>query len=162
MKLNALPSALAQVSLLAAAVCFLAGAGATVLDVLLRAVWNESLPGVIEMTSLSIALGALLSIPVCYLRGTHVTARLLSETNPQLFQRPLSVLGSILSVVFAGVLAGMVTLNAFEKWGGPETTRDLQLPMSVLLAVTAFGFVVALLAAVANVAGELSRGRLND
>jgi TRAP-type C4-dicarboxylate transport system permease small subunit len=60
--------------LAAAGLCFLFGTGVTVVDVALRAVAGSNVPGAIELTSLSIGLGALLSMPVCYAKRAHVTA----------------------------------------------------------------------------------------
>lgn len=154
--------AMSQASLLLAAACFLLGTGATVIDVLLRAFLDRNLPGVIEFTTLVIGLGALLSIPVCYLRDTHVTARLLSEMKPALFRRPLSILGAAFSLVFSLVLALTMALGAAEKWGGPETTSDLQLRVDWLIAIVGLTFVAALAAAawrlIAALKGETSHG----
>lgn len=141
----------AKVPLILAAACFLFGAGATVLDVVLRAVAHRNLPGVIETTTLSIGLRALLSMPVCYLNGTHTAARLLSELRPNLFHQPLSIAGAIFALVLAAVMAALIGDFAADKLGGPETTSDFQIRMDVLLAVTAFTFLAALVAAAVRV-----------
>ena len=49
-----------------------------------------------------IGFGALLSMPVCYERRTHVCAKLLSEINPVLFVRVLGLFGTLASLAFAG------------------------------------------------------------
>lgn len=152
---------LSRALLLFAAASFLAGATATVLDVVLRATTGGNLSGVIELTTLSIGFGALLSIPVCYWQDTHVSARLLSELNPTLFARPLRLFGSLFSLLLAALLAVIMTLYAIGKWGGSETSPDMQLPMDLLLAITALAFVAALVTAGARVIAIL-RGALSD
>ncbi|MFT5272753.1 MAG: TRAP-type C4-dicarboxylate transport system permease small subunit [bacterium] len=154
-------SMLSRTLLLFAAASFLVGAMATVFDVVLRATTGGNLSGVIELTTLSIGFGALLSIPVCYHQNTHVSARLLSELNPTLFARPLGFFGALFSLLFAALLAVIMTLYAINKWGGPETSPDMQLPMDMLLAITALAFVAALVAVGGRIIVIL-RGELSD
>lgn len=117
--------------------CFVFGAGVTVCDVALRALAESNIPGAIELTSLSIGLGALVSMPVCYARRAHVTAKLLSELSPRRFTRPLSLLNAAASVVFGAMLFWIMADNALSKLGSPETTADLGLPIPAALAVVA-------------------------
>ncbi len=133
-----------------AGVCFLFGTAVTVGDVALRAIANKNIPGAIEMTSLSIGLGAVLSMPVCYAKRTHVTAKLLSELSPNRFTYPLGVLGAIASAIFAGLLLWVMGENAFEKLGSPETTADLGLPTPVLLSIVAVALAACGVAALAG------------
>ena len=141
----------ARASLILAAICFLIGTSATVIDVLIRAAANRNLPGVIEITTLSIGLGALLSMPVCYLNDTHVTARLLSELRPGIFRRPLRALGAIFALIFATTMAAIMGHFALGKLGGPETTSDLQIRMDALLVVVFLTFLAAFVAALVRV-----------
>jgi len=134
-----------------AASCFLFGAGVTVMDVILRAVAGMNVPAAIELTSLSIGLGALLSMPVCYAKRTHVTAKLLSELSPNRFTRPLGVVGSIASLIFAGLLFWILAENTLSKLGSPETTADLGVPVSMALMVVTLTLLAALVAALAAV-----------
>lgn len=152
----------ARVSLILAATCFLIGASATVVDVLVRAVANRNLPGVIEITTLSIGLGALLSMPVCYMNDTHVTARLLSELRPGLFLRPLRAFGAVFALIFAGIMAAIMGHFAIGKLGGPETTSDLQIRMDVLLVVVFLTFLAAFLAALVRILRLVRGGQSND
>lgn len=149
----------AEYLLAGAAAFFLLGAAVTVADVVLRATMGLNVPAVIEVTTFSIGLGALLSIPTCYLRRTHVTAKLLSELKPGLFARPLGQLGAVVSVLFAAVLAWVMTGNALEKWGGPELTRDTGLPMDKLLAVVASTLVLSLGASLIAVWRAFGKGK---
>ena len=130
------------------ALCFLFGASATVLDVVLRAVANSHLPNVIEITTLSIGLGALVSIPVCFLKDTHITARLLSELKPNLFLVPLARFGVLFSILFVGIMVYITGSYAVEKWGSPERTPDLRLKMDVLVAIVFLTFMVSLVAVI--------------
>lgn len=131
-----------------AGICFLFGTAVTVSDVCLRAVAGTNIPGAIELTSLSIGLGALLSMPVCYAKQGHVSARLLSELAPARFARPLGLLGSFVSLGFAGLLLWAVGGNALAKIGSPETTADLGLPIPIALIVVTFALLAAFLAAI--------------
>ncbi|MCM2561681.1 TRAP transporter small permease [Lutimaribacter sp. EGI FJ00015] len=130
--------------------CFLFGAGVTVVDVALRAVAGSNVPAAIELTSLSIGLGALLSMPVCYAQRTHVTAKLLSELFPRWFAYPLGIVGAVASVVFAALLLWLSGSNALSRLGSPETTADLGLSKPLLLMVVAFALGVSLVAATAG------------
>ncbi|MCA0042006.1 TRAP transporter small permease [Celeribacter litoreus] len=133
-----------------AGACFLFGTGVTVGDVALRAVASKNIPGAIELTSLSIGLGALLSMPVCYAKRTHVTAKLLSEISPNRFTYPLGLVGAIASTLFAILLLWIVGENALEKIGSPETTADLGLPIPVLIAIIALALAACFAAALAG------------
>lgn len=139
----------------AAVVFYLLGAGVTVLDVAMRGILGMSVPASIEITSLSIAMGALLSIPECYARRTHVSAKLFSEMSPNRFARPLGLLGATLALIFAIVLTWIMTNFAMIRWNSIETTIDLRLPLSALMAVVALCFWLALVAAVLGVWREL-------
>lgn len=140
----------ANVLLALAGGCFLVGMSVTVADVALRAVANRNVPAAIELTSLSIGFGALLSIPVCYGNRTHVTARLLSEISPNRFAAPLGVFGGLASVIFALMLLWIAVQDALSRMGSPETTADLGLSRSlaawVVTAALAAGPVAALAA----------------
>ncbi|TNE65200.1 MAG: TRAP transporter small permease [Rhodobacteraceae bacterium] len=142
-----------------AGVFFLFGTGVTVGDVALRALADKNIPGAIEMTSLSIGLGALLSMPVCYAKRTHVTAKLLSELSPNRFTYPLGVVGAIASTVFAALLVWIVAENAIGKIGSPETTADLGLPIPVLITLAALSLAACLVAALAGLRFALRNER---
>ncbi|MBW6417594.1 TRAP transporter small permease [Celeribacter sp. PS-C1] len=142
-----------------AGACFLFGTGVTVGDVALRAIVNKNIPGAIEMTSLSIGLGALLSMPVCYAKRTHVTAKLLSELSPNRFTYPLGLVGALASAVFAAILVWIVAENAIEKLGSPETTADLGLPIPVLITIVALALAASLVAALAGLRFALRNER---
>ena len=143
--------------LLSAAAFFLLGAGVTVADVALRSVLGQSVPAAIEATSFAIGFGALLSMPACYLNRTHVTARLLSELAPLSFARPLGRIGAVFTLIFAAMLIWMVGENALEKWGSAETSRDLGLPMPILLSIVSAALLAALAAAIVGLWLELKR-----
>ncbi|WP_225027441.1 TRAP transporter small permease [Xinfangfangia pollutisoli] len=130
-----------------AAACFLAGAAVTVADVLLRRLAGANVPGAIELTSFLIGFGALVSMPVCYARRCHVTAKLLSEMAPNRFALPLGRLGALASLGFAGLMLWSVGSNAWEKIGSPETSRDLGLPMPLLLGAVSLILAAAVLGA---------------
>lgn len=142
-----------------AGLCFLFGTGVTVGDVALRAVAGKNIPGAIELTSLSIGLGALMSMPVCYAKRTHVTAKLLSEISPNRFTYPLGLVGSVGSLVFAALLLWIVAQNALEKIGSPETTADLGLPIPILISVVALALAACAAAALAGLRFALRNER---
>ncbi|MGR3378922.1 TRAP transporter small permease [Salipiger abyssi] len=151
-----LKSSVSRVLLYAAGACFLFGTGVTVLDVAMRAIAGANVPAAIELTSLSIGLGALLSMPVCYTKRSHVTAKLLSEMAPQRFRRPLGGLGALISVGFAAVLLFLMAENTLSKLGSPETTSDLGLPMPIALGIVSLSLLAALVGAVIGLVAELS------
>lgn len=148
-------SAMATALLAAAGACFLFGTATTVADVALRAVAGRNVPAAIELTSLSVGLGALLSMPVCYARRAHVTARLLSELSPRRFLRLLGAAGALASLAFALVLLRIVAGQALEKLGSPETTPDLALPLAPAWIVLALAIAVAAAAAAVGLRAAL-------
>ena len=147
---NRLSKRVSDALLALAGTCFLLGMSVTVADVILRAAANRNVPAAIELTSLSIGLGALLSIPVCYGKRTHVTAKLLSEVSPSRFARPLGALGGLASVVFALMLLWIAGHDALSRIGSPETTADLGLSRAfaawVVTAALAAGPIAAAVA----------------
>lgn len=142
-----------------AAGCFLFGAGVTVADVILRKLASFSVPGAIELTSFSIGLGALLSMPVCYATRNHVTAKLLSELRPNRFARPLGRLGAAVSLVFAAALMWIVGDNTLERLHSPEISQELRLPVPVLLSVLSLVLVLSFLASLVGFWTSLRLGR---
>ncbi|MGB0661147.1 MAG: TRAP transporter small permease [Mangrovicoccus sp.] len=148
-----------RVFLGAAGACFLFGAGVTVGDVALRALASRNIPGAIELTSLSIGLGALLSMPVCYAMQSHVTARLLSELMPNRFRWPLGLTGAVVSTLFAAVLLWVMGHAAIDKIGSPETTADLGLPIPTATAIVAAALLACLVAALAGLRYALKNDR---
>jgi TRAP-type C4-dicarboxylate transport system permease small subunit len=150
MNLSKIGTRLSNAFLYAAGGCFLLGTGVTVVDVALRAISGANVPAAIELTSLSIGLGALLSIPVCYAHRAHVTAKLLSELSPARFERPLGMLGAVVSVVFAVMLFWIVADNAWSKLSSPETTTDLGLPIPIALSTISVTLGAAVISAIAG------------
>lgn len=151
------PAPVQRVLLGVSAGCFVLGAGVTVADVAARGLLAANVPGAIELTSFLIGFGALVSMPVCYERRTHVCAKLLSEMNPVRFTRPLGLVGAAASVVFAAMMVWIMAANTIGKIGSPETTRDLGLPMPLLLWFVTGTMVLALMSAAVGLMRVLSR-----
>lgn len=135
-------------SLVLAGGCFIFGAGVTVVDVALRAAFGTNVPGAIELTSLSVGCGAILTMPVCYALRSHVSAKLLSEVAPNRFGAPLARLNALVSVGFAALLFWIMAENAWSKLGSPQTTPDLGVPMPAALMLIAGVLGLAVLAAI--------------
>ena len=140
-----------------AATCFLLGAAVTVADVAARGLFRANVPAAIEITSFLIGFGALLSMPVCYERRSHVCAKLLSEMSPNRFARPLGLFGALASLVFAAMMVWILASNTIGKIGSPETTRDLGLSMPMLLWIVTGTLVLALISAVVGLWLQLTR-----
>lgn len=141
-----------------AAGCFLLGAAVTVADVAARGLFGLNVPAAIEVTSFLIGFGALLSMPVCYERRTHVCAKLLSEIGPARLARFLCLAGTAISLAFAGLMVWIMAANTAGKLGSLETTRDLGLSMPLLLAIVTATMVLALVSAVTGLWQQF-RGR---
>lgn len=139
-------SVISQVLLLSASGCFLVGAGITLSDIGARALFNSHINGAIELTTLTIALGALLSMPVAYARRGHITAKLLSEFSPLWVNKSLGILGASLSVLFATLLLVACGLQLIEQFGSPEITPDTGIPIYILLSIVVFTLLLALMA----------------
>ncbi|MDP3339216.1 TRAP transporter small permease [Frigidibacter sp.] len=137
-----------------AAGSFVLGAGVTVADVIARRLASANVPGAIEITSLLIGFGALVSMPVCYAQRNHVTAKLLSEISPSRFARPLGRTGAWASLAFAAVMLWIMGKNTWDKLGSPETSRDLGLSMPWLLGFVTVTLAFALVAALIGLRRE--------
>lgn len=146
-----------NILLLLAGFFFVAGALITVADVAMRAFSSASVPAVIEITTLLIGIGAVLSMPVCFLKDRHVTAKLLSEFIPAM-GRKLSFLAATLSILFAALLTFMMGKNALSKWSGFESMPDTGLPVAWLLALIAVIFAISVVAALQALI-NLARGK---
>lgn len=118
---------------------FIVAAMATVVDVLMRSTVGWAVPNVIEFMTLTIGLGAILSIPICYWKDAHVTAKLLSEWNPKVFYKPLGIAGSTASLLFSLLLTWMMVSYALSQSNSPQTTAAMQLPMNILYFTVAAG-----------------------
>jgi len=68
-------------------------------------------------------------------------------------------LGSVLSLIFAAILAYIMTLFAMNRWNSIETTIDLRLPLSYLMAVVAACFWLAFFASIVGLWREITQRR---
>ena len=152
----------AQVMLISASSCFLIGAGITLLDIFVRALFHSHVDASIELTTLFIGLGALLSMPVTFSRKGHITAKLLSEFLPAKIGYWLAVFGAGVSLLFSLILLIAEYLTAYEKFGSPETTPDTGTPVSILLIIITITLFMAFCGAVIALVNSITETAANE
>lgn len=147
-----------DMGMVAATACYLGGVGVTIVDVFARLLLSRSLPGGIELTTLLIALGALISIPGCYAHHGHVTAKLLSELSPGRFARKLELAGAFASLVFAVALCGLLAISLWHKLGSAEITTDLGLLVWPIFAILVLALALAVIGALYGLMHKIEVG----
>ncbi len=147
--------------LLVAAGFFVAGAAVTIADVLARALFSSNVDSAIELTTLFVGLGALLSMPTCFAGLEHVTAKMISEFLSGRSGAVLTVFGALLSIAFVVLLFVFSVQSAWEKAGSLQATPDIGLRVSTLWIVVAAALGLAVLAAFRGLLAALGRGKPN-
>ncbi len=147
--------------LLVAAGFFVAGAAITIADVLARALFSSNVDAAIELTTLFVGLGALLSMPMCFARLEHVTAKMISEFLSGRRGAILNIFGALLSVVFVAALFLFTAQSAWEKFGSPQTTPDIGLRVSWLWIIVAGSIGLSVLASIRGLMTALGRSAPN-
>jgi TRAP-type C4-dicarboxylate transport system permease small subunit len=122
----------------------------TMLDIFLRNFINSAVPGIVDLTQLSIMWCAFLSIPIGFVRNDHVSVDLLSNHLPARVQRWLALIIALLASSFlagAAVWSGDQLLMAHQQ---SDKSSTIGVPMMLYWVPVVFGFSLSALCAVTH------------
>lgn len=103
---------------------------ATVLDVLLRWLFNAPIAGVRDLSSLFIAIVIAASFPVCITERSNITIRFLGSALGPRCREILDLFGNAVTLVVLAVLSWLIWAYAVELSESNETTWILLWPVS--------------------------------
>lgn len=111
----------------ALAICVMGGI--TIVDIVLRAVFNLPIQGSYEIVQLSLVTAIYAGIGETFRRGTNLVVDLIDFVAPRVSKKLLIPLADMLSfAVVAVVLAGAIR-QGFVVAGYGDTTMDLKIPV---------------------------------
>ena len=128
---------------LAGAAVALAIAFLTTVSVAGRALFNEPIPGDIEITQMGIALAISLCLPWCQLRGANIIVDFFTQKIGAQSRRWLDALGCLCLTVMYGLLAWRTGAGAVAVREAGETSMIISLPMWWAYAALAPGLFFA-------------------
>ena len=124
----------------------------TVADVVLRALFNYPLRGMLELIELGLACAVFLGLPAVFLRRGHLVVDVIDQVAPPSLVRVLDLAGAVVSFGVLAVMAWQMLPVARAMYEFGDVTSDLSIPkiyfwIPVLLGVLAsaaatLGFIV--------------------
>ncbi len=119
----------------------------TATSVVSRALWNQPIPGDVEITQMVIALAISLCIPFCQVRKANILVDFFTQSISESRLRRLDALGSLSLAIIYGLLAWRTSAGALSVREAGETTMIISLPMWWAYACLAPGLALASLIA---------------
>lgn len=151
---------ISQVMGLAGALVALAISLMTTVSVISRALFNNPIPGDIEITQMGIALAISLCLPWCQLRGANIIVDFFTQSMSERRRQWLDGLGCLLLVAMYGLLAWRTGAGAISVREAGETSMIISLPMWWAYAALAPGLALAGMVAFAQAVLILSNQSL--
>ena len=108
-----------------------------------RALFNEPIPGDIEITQMGIALAISLCLPWCQLRGANIIVDFFTQNTSARSRRWLDALGCLCLTVMYALLAWRTGAGAVAVREAGETSMIISLPMWWAYAALAPGLFFA-------------------
>jgi TRAP-type C4-dicarboxylate transport system permease small subunit len=114
----------------------------TVADVVLRALFNYPLRGMLELIELGLACAVFLGLPAVFLRRGHLVVDVIDQLAPPSLVRLLDLVGAVVSFGVLAVMAWQMIPVARSMYEFGDVTSDLSIPkiyywIPVLLGVLA-------------------------
>jgi len=100
----------------------------TVADVLLRALFNYPLRGMLELIELGLACTVFLGLPAVFLRDANLVVDVLDQVARPALVRLLKLLGALLSLGVLAVMAWQMLPLARGMYEFGDVTSDLSIP----------------------------------
>jgi TRAP-type C4-dicarboxylate transport system permease small subunit len=141
----------------AAAIFLLAMVAINVIDVGLRSGLNTPIFGTYEIVEFLLAAVAFLAIPETFLRGQHITVELIDQVVSERAVDWLRALGTLVALLFLGLLAWHMVQPALDFIEFNEITMDLQLPLIWKASLILAGIALAAVAVLVLFLRDLSR-----
>lgn len=136
-------------------------AGATMLDVVLRWLFNRPIKGLIDVTELAVVVVLAACFPVVIAQRGNITIRFLGAAAGPRVARWLDAFGSLALLAFVALVSWQLVAYTAELAASGRTTWLLRLPVTpswaVATAIVALCVPVQAVAAAADVARALGR-----
>jgi TRAP-type C4-dicarboxylate transport system permease small subunit len=116
----------------------------TVIDVVLRAVFNLPVTGTYDLVQLFLVGTVFLSIPDVFLRDNNIVIDFVDHVFGPRVVGALKVTANILGLVFLAVLCWRMFPPALDSAHYHEVSPDLSIPMTVHWALMIFGILLTL------------------
>ncbi len=111
----------------------------TAVDVVMRYIVNRPISGAFELTEYMMALFVPFSIVYCAEQKGHVSVELLIKRFPEFVQRGVGLLTSLLTMLFAALIAWQNLLYIGETYADKLTSSVLLIPAFPFIAPVAIG-----------------------
>lgn len=133
--------------LLCAAVAIGMAAGVTLVDVTGRFLFNRTLQGAIELSTLFVGLGVALSMPVVFTANENITAELIRGMLSRRWVMALNMLSGTASIGFIAFLTWIESRELTRNWGGFRVMPDTGFPYDKALLIVTAAFVLSTIGA---------------
>ena len=141
-------------------------ASATVLDVLMRWIFNRPIVGLNDTHSLFTALVISSCFPLCIYKGGNITIRFMGSLLGQRVKNILDVFGSLLTLVIFALMGWQLWLYADQLAEDGATTWVLSWPISpwwrIVTVIIILCVPVALMTIIQFAKSALGKGRNQD
>jgi TRAP-type C4-dicarboxylate transport system permease small subunit len=102
----------------------------TVADVVLRAVANKPIPGVVELVELALACAFFLALPAAFLRDENIVVDLIDTAAPRVVPG-LKQAAAVIAAVVLGIMGWQGWIAAKDTLVFNDVTSDLSIPKIV-------------------------------
>jgi TRAP-type transport system small permease protein len=121
----------------------------TVADVLLRALVNRPIPGMLDLIELGLACTIFVALPAVFLRDEHLVVDVIDHVAPRAVVRWLDLAGALLSAAVLAVMAWRMLPLARDMHAFGDVTADLAIPKLWYWVPVLVGVVASLVATLA-------------
>lgn len=108
-------------------------------DVVCRYVLNSPIPGALELVEYMMAITIPLSIACCTASRSHVSVEMVVERLPRPVQTVISIIVSILMLVFITIVGWQSILNVVDSYKSNITSAVLHIPAYPFAVPVALG-----------------------
>ncbi len=144
------------------AVAMAAMALVTVIDVVMKNLFNSPIEGSFEAVEITLVIAVFMGIPATFLRNGNVVVDLIDHFVPAAWVRRLEILAQALSMAFLVILIHNMLSPAFDSYESGEIKEALGMPVYYLwlpIIVGSVASVVALVLAIGRGFGKAAGGR---
>ena len=121
----------------------------TVADVVLRALFAQPIPGMLDLVELALACTIFLALPAVFLRDEHLVVDIIDHVAPRKVVRWLDVAGALLSAAVLAVMAWRMLPLARDMHAFGDVTADLAIPKLWYWVPVLVGVIASMLTALA-------------
>ena len=119
-------------------------------DIIIRKTFSKSLVGSVDVTELVVVVCAFLSIPIAFMRHSHVAVEIVTDPLPPRVCTALDGVGSLLGAALFAII-GVLSFNPMNlSSSAGDVSQDLAIPIVWYWAPMIGGCFLAALAALAS------------